>query len=70
MAFVAYSKTVLFFVSYGATAVFGHFHVTSSPLCWWPKTNDLLLAPFVRPSAIVHCSIVMCVSSGLVANDL
>ena len=38
----------------------GGFHVRSSPPCWWTKTNDLSLAPFVRPPAIVHCSIVIC----------
>ena len=35
---------------------------TSSPPCWWTKTRDLSLAPFVRPPAIVHCSIIICVS--------
>ena len=40
----------------------GGFHVTSSPPCWWTKTKDLSLAPFVRPSAIVHYIIVICVS--------
>ena len=38
------------------------FQVTSSPPCWWTKTKDLSLAPFVRPPAIVHWSIVICVS--------
>ena len=40
----------------------GGFHVTSSSPCWWTKTKDLSLAPFVCPPAIVHCSIVICVS--------
>ena len=39
----------------------GGFHVTSQPPCWWTKTKDFSLAPFVRPPAIVHCSIVICV---------
>ena len=26
------------------------------PPCWWTKTKDLSLAPFVRPPAILHCS--------------
>ena len=39
----------------------GGFHVTSSSPCWWTETNDLPLAPFVRPPAIVHRSIVICV---------
>ena len=29
---------------------------------WWTKTKDLSLAAFVRPPAIVHFSIVICVS--------
>ena len=33
------------------------------------KLKDLSLAPFVHPPAIVHCSIVICVSR-LVANHL
>ena len=40
----------------------GGFHVTSSPPCWWTKTIDLSLAPFVRPPAFVHFTIVICVS--------
>ena len=36
------------------------FHITSSPPCWWTKTKDLLLAPFVCPSAIVHCISYLC----------
>ena len=36
--------------------------MTSSLLCWWTKTKDLSLAPFVRPPAIGHCIIVICVS--------
>ena len=28
---------------------------------WWKKTKDLSLAHFVRPPAIVHCSIIICV---------
>ena len=39
----------------------GGFHVTSLPPCWWTKTKDFLLAPFVRPPAIVRWSIVVCV---------
>ena len=30
--------------------------------CWCTKTKDLSLAPFVRPPAIVHNTIVICVS--------
>ena len=38
------------------------FTYTSKPPCWWTKTKDsVLLAPFVRPPAIAHCSIVICV---------
>ena len=33
--------------------VIGGFHVTSSPPCWWMKTKDLSLSPFVRPPAFV-----------------
>ena len=40
----------------------GGFHVTSSPLCWWTKTKDLSLAPFVCPPEVVHFSIVIGVS--------
>ena len=40
----------------------GGFHVMSSPPCWWTETKDLSLAALVRPPAIVHFSIVMCVS--------
>ena len=40
----------------------GGFHVTSSPPCWWTKTIDLSVAPFVRPPAFVHFTIVICVS--------
>ena len=36
------------------------FNATSSPPCWWTKTKDLSLAPFVGPPAIVHDIIVMC----------
>ena len=43
----------------------GGFHVTSSPPCWWTKTIDLSLAPFVRPPAFVHFTIVICVSREL-----
>ena len=39
------------------------FHVTSSPPCWRTKTKDLSLAPFARPPEIVHCIIVIGVSS-------
>ena len=35
------------------------YHMTSSPPCWWTKTKDLSLAPFVRPPEIVHCCIVI-----------
>ena len=41
----------------------GGFHVTSWPPFWWTRTKDFSLAPFVRPPAIVHCSIVICVPS-------
>ena len=44
------------------SSIIGGFDVTSSPPCWWTKTKDLSLAPFVCPPAIVHCSIVICVS--------
>ena len=27
------------------------FHVMSLPPCWWTRTKDLSLAPFVRPPA-------------------
>ena len=40
----------------------GGFHVMSSPPCWWTKTIDLSLAPFVRPPAFVRFTIVICVS--------
>ena len=40
----------------------GGVHVTSSPPCWWTKTIDLSLAPFVRPPAFVRFTIVICVS--------
>ena len=40
----------------------GGFHVTPSPPCWWTKTIDLSLAPFVRPPAFVRFTIVICVS--------
>ena len=33
-----------------------HFHVTSSPPCWWTKTKDLSLAFFVRPPALLSVS--------------
>ena len=36
--------------------------MTSSGPCWWKKTKDLSLASFARPPAIVHCTIVICVS--------
>ena len=32
----------------------GCFHVTSSLPCWWTKTKDLSLSPFVRLPAIIH----------------
>ena len=35
------------------------FHVTSSSPCCWTKTKHLSLAPFVRPPAIVHYTIVI-----------
>ena len=38
------------------------FHVTSTSPCWWTKTKDPSLAPFVCAPAIVHYSIVICVS--------
>ena len=38
------------------------FHVTSTSPCWWTKTKDSSLAPFVCAPAIVHYSIVICVS--------
>ena len=47
---------------FGNTYINLGFQVTSSPPCWWTKTKDLSLAPFVRPPAIVHCSIGICVS--------
>ena len=40
----------------------GGFHVTSSPPCWWTETRDLSLAFFVRPTEVVHFSIVIGVS--------
>ena len=40
----------------------GGFHVTSSRLCWWTRTIAFSLAPFVRPPAFVHFTIVICVS--------
>ena len=43
-------------------APIGGFHVTSSPPCWWTKTIDLSLAPFVRPPAFVRFTTVICVS--------
>ena len=38
------------------------FNKWSSPPCWWTKTKDLSLAPFVRPPAIVDYIIVISVS--------
>ena len=49
---------------FGNTYINLGFQVTSSPQCQWTKTKDLSLAPFVRPPAIVHWSIVICVSRG------
>ena len=40
----------------------GGFHVTSSRPGWWKRTIDFSLAPFVRPPAFVHFTIVICVS--------
>ena len=40
----------------------GGFHVTSSRPCWWTRTIDFSLAPFVRPPAFVHFTIVICIS--------
>ena len=51
---------MLWFVFCGVSM--GCFHVTSSPPYWWTKAKDLSLAPFVRPQAIAHCTIVICVS--------
>ena len=44
----------------------GGFHITSLqlPPSWWTKTKDRSLAPFVRPPAVVHYIIVICVSEG------
>ena len=40
----------------------GGFHMRSSPPCWWTKTKDRSLVPFVRPPTILHYGIVNCVS--------
>ena len=40
----------------------GGFRVTSSRPCWWTRTIDFSLAPFVRPPAFVHFTIVICIS--------
>ena len=40
----------------------GGFHVMSSQPCWWTRTINFSLAPFVRPPAFVHFTIVICVS--------
>ena len=38
--------------------------MTSSPLCWWTKTNDLSLATFVCPPEVLDFSTVIGVPSG------
>ena len=38
--------------------------MSSSAPCWWTKTKDLSLAPFVRPPEAVHFSVVIGVSRG------
>ena len=38
--------------------------MTSTAPCWWTKTKDLSLAPFVRPLEVVHFSIVIGISRG------
>ena len=55
-------RIVFTFCAYIFNSHIGGFHVTSSPPCWWTKTIDLSLAPFVRPPAFVHFTIVICVS--------
>ena len=36
--------------------------MTSSPPCWWTKTEDLSSASFVRPPEVVLFSILLLVS--------
>ena len=49
--------------SFNSTVCFiGGFHVTSSRPCWWTRTIDFSLAPFVRPPTFVHFTIVIFVS--------
>ena len=72
--FTGIPEIIVFLVPLPLTnGLIGGFHVTSSSSssCWWTKTKDLSLAPFVRPPAIVHCSIVinLCLQR-LVANHL
>ena len=38
--------------------------MTSLRPCWWTKTKDLSLAPFVCPPEVVHFSIVIDVPRG------
>ena len=42
--------------------------MTSSLSCWWTKTKEPSLAPFVHPPAIVHYNIIICVSRDWLQN--